>query len=375
MLQLLQLLALLAPLGHALSAPPHPHANATASPSRLSIEFGGDLTVVHRGSSPLPPPAAATALGSETCTLTRLYGSGGFGLTHQKLGPDFKHCCTFTTPATRLNRSAVRCHLPAAVIATEGNTTVSTSVGFAYLRSYAAFAPEFSRRPYYREANGAVIVRIADVTAAEHGPLLFSATLPCGLPPITAVELAGQHPPTGHFATYRLSFPLGGDTAASCYEAVNLTLHGPNLPSSVVRTRTFIRAPPPKLLSTQEQQQQQEEAGGSRRFMMPTAWAVDHESRGLLVDGRRFIAQGWFAGGYAHESVGLPAITRGETMHMNDIRHLGQASVVTEWGRQGHSFVRYGIGSADDVDFKNQTKILLETLDAAAAAGMYVLIN
>jgi hypothetical protein len=42
--------------------------------------------------------------------------------------------------------------------------------------------------------------------------------------------------------------------------------------------------------------------------------------------------------------VGLPAITRaprGQAMHMNDIRHLGQSSLVTEWGRQGHSFVRY----------------------------------
>eukprot|EP01047_Picozoa_sp_COSAG01_P056737 COSAG01_NODE_6469_length_3649_cov_2.477746_1_plen_63_part_00 len=41
--------------------------------------------------------------------------------------------------------------------------------------------------------------------------------------------------------------------------------------------------------------------------------------------------------------VGLPAITRvprGQAMHMNDIRHLGQSSLVTEWGRQGHSFVR-----------------------------------
>jgi hypothetical protein len=36
---------------------------------------------------------------------------------------------------------------------------------------------------------------------------------------------------------------------------------------------------------------------------------------------------------------------------------------------------RYGIGSADDVDHQNQTKMLLESLDAAAAAGVYVLIN
>lgn len=75
-----------------------------------------------------------------------------------------------------------------------------------------------------------------------------------------------------------------------------------------------------------------------------TAWSVDHESKALLVDGRRFAAQGWFAGSYAHESVGLPPITRvatGQMMHMNEIRKLGQSSLITEWGRQGHTFTRY----------------------------------
>ena len=109
-----------------------------------------------------------------------------------------------------------------------------------------------------------------------------------------------------------------------------------------------------------------------------TAWSVDHESRALLVDGRRFAAQGWFAGSYAHESVGLPPITRvpkGKTMHMNEIRKLGQSSLITEWGRQGHSFTRYGVAGANDVDFKPQTSTLLASLDAAAAAGVSVLIN
>lgn len=232
---------------------PHPLPNATATPSRVSIEFGGSVTVVHHDHSALlPPPPQPSA--AETCTLTRLYNSGGYALTRQKLGPSFKHCCEVVTPATRINSTAVRCHLPGG-IATEGNTSVSTSVGFAYVRHYAAFAPEFSRRPYYRETDGAVIVRVAHAAVAEHGPLLFSATLPCGLPPITAVALAGQLPPPSPtpawgqplFATYRLSFPLGGATATtSCYEAVNLTLHGPKVPATVVRTRTFIRAPPPK---------------------------------------------------------------------------------------------------------------------------------
>ena len=84
------------------------------------------------------------------------------------------------------------------------------------------------------------------------------------------------------------------------------------------------------------------------------------------------------AGGYSHESVGLPPITRvpsGETMHMNEIRKLGQSSLITEWGRQGHSFTRYGVAGAVDVDFKPQTATLLESLDAAAAAGVSVLVD
>ena len=58
-------------------------------------------------------------------------------------------------------------------------------------------------------------------------------------------------------------------------------------------------------------------------------WQVDHESRALRVDGRRFIAQGWFAGAYAHESVGLPPITRvppGQPTSLAHLRQLGQVS-------------------------------------------------
>ena len=60
---------------------------------------------------------------------------------------------------------------------------------------------------------------------------------------------------------------------------------------------------------------------------------------------------------------------------MNEIRKLGQSSLITEWGRQGHSFTRYGVAGAVDVDFKPQTATLLDSLDAAAAAGVSVLIN
>ena len=62
-------------------------------------------------------------------------------------------------------------------------------------------------------------------------------------------------------------------------------------------------------------------------------------------------------------------------MDMNLVRKLGQASVVTEWGRNAHTFVRYGIGAANDVDGHSQTADVLMTLDAAASAGVAVLIE
>ena len=72
---------------------------------------------------------------------------------------------------------------------------------------------------------------------------------------------------------------------------------------------------------------------------------VDHEHQGaLLKDGVRFAMEGWFAGGYNGESAGLPpweTVGRGAG---GDLAVLGQASLVTEWGRHGQTFVRAGAG-------------------------------
>ena len=74
---------------------------------------------------------------------------------------------------------------------------------------------------------------------------------------------------------------------------------------------------------------------------------------------------------YAHESAGLPpaafvpAAADGSTV--DALSALGQASLTTEWGRQGHTFVRAG-GWKDP-------KHALVYLDAAHAAGVSVLWN
>jgi len=254
------------------AASPHPPLTATASPSRLSIELGGDVVVVADG----PPPAD----GAATCYLTRLYGSGGYGLTRDKLGPSFKHCCNLTVPATRLNATAVTCHVPAGAVATEGNTTFTTSVGFGYVRHYASFVPEFARRPFVHEADGAVLVRLAQNLQARAPTLHVS--IPCGGPKLE-VNLEGQASTAlSPYAQFRVSFPLGA-VSSPCYEAtvISLSLDGA---VTIVRNRTFIRAPAPKR--------------NEQKATSASSWQVDHESRSLLVDGRRFLAQGWFAGGY-----------------------------------------------------------------------------
>ena len=90
------------------------------------------------------------------------------------------------------------------------------------------------------------------------------------------------------------------------------------------------------------------------------------------------MAQGWFAGGYSHESAGLPPMSRvasGRAMEAGLLNKLGQASLVTEWGRSQHSLVRYGIGAAQVVAGTEQAAHLIAVLDAAAATGVYVLIS
>ena len=160
---------------NALGVPPTIRASAT--PPQLTIEYGGDVVVTGSLSN-----ALKGAHESSTCMLTRLYASGGYGLTMEKLSPDFKKCCNLTVPATSINASAITCHIPAGLVATEGNTTITTAVGTAFIRHIAAFVPEFSRRPFVREAEGGVVARLArSLNAAT-----IQVQIPCGGPFVNA---------------------------------------------------------------------------------------------------------------------------------------------------------------------------------------------
>lgn len=98
---------------------------------------------------------------------------------------------------------------------------------------------------------------------------------------------------------------------------------------------------------------------------------MDHSTQALLKDGVPFLMTGWFAGGYGYESAGLPPshfVPRAPDGSNNaTMSALGQAALVTEWGRQGHTFVRAG-GWTDPLD-------AFTFLDASHAAGVSVLWN
>jgi hypothetical protein len=250
----------------AVGAAKAPQANATASPTRVSIEFGADVIVVGPGRW----HTQRSNTTNFTCTLSRVYGSGGYALSRAKLAPDFKKCCTLEVPATSINATAVICHIPAD-IPTEGNTTIVSPVGLAYFRHYASFVPSLSRRPYFHEQEGAVVVRLAAYDAPRADSLNFQ--VPCGGPKVDVslqhVSLVAPTAALSPFVSYRVPFSLA-TVSPSCYEVMNLTLtmraSKSSALSSVTRSRTFIRAPPPNT---------------SDPSVSTTSWQVDAESQVL----------------------------------------------------------------------------------------------
>jgi hypothetical protein len=241
----------------------------------------------------------------------------------------------------------------------------------AFYHRLALFSPQFGRRPFVREAHGSVIL-LTDRSLAGQS-LLFHATI---------AGLAISHRFVGG-TNVSIPFPLA-EMPPSVLEDVVLSLTLGDNTTVVSHTRTFVRVPPP--------------ADGSGLV----AWQVDHTSKGLLVDGVPLVPTGWFGSGGLHESAGLPvaavlAAANGQpvaaaasamaapvtvkTMSLSELDALAAASTVTEWGRQGHTFVKAGFeprmaaGNDDDGWAQESVRLSLEYLDAAAAAGVYVLVD
>jgi hypothetical protein len=232
----------------------------------------------------------------------------------------------------------------------------------AFFHRLALFSPQFGRRPFIREQNGSVILMTDSSLAGQR--LHFQAT-------IAGLEISHQFVGGTNVS---FTFPLT-EMPASVVEDVVLSLTLGDGKTVVSHTRTFVRVPPP--------------AVGSGLV----AWQVDHTSKGLLVDGVPFIATGWFGSGGLHESAGLPvaavvaaarenANDNIKTMTLSELDALAAASTVTEWGRQGHTFVKAGFqprmaanGETDDGWANESVRLSLEYMDAAAAAGVYVLVD
>ena len=192
-------------------------------------------------------------------------------------------------PANRLTQDTARCELP--TLGTAGNTSVCLVVGpvdtwgkqppsgtcnssYAptYIQRFALFSPQFGRRPYVREKVGAVVM-LTDYSLIGT-ELAFK------------MSIAGKTFTANVSGGANISIPFDlSPLPASHAEDVTLEL---TLPGGVVvnHTRRFLRSPPPQ--------------SGSPVI----TWQVDHETKGLLVDGVPFLAAGWFGSGGIHEAAG-----------------------------------------------------------------------
>ena len=260
------------------------------------------------------PPFDAT-IAARGCLLNRNDGKhgGGFKLTlppHTRGEKEFMN--GLIMPAKLVagadgHGSELECLVQKVI--TTGNTSVSVAAADktnkvsgdprwrpAHFEHYAIFQPDFGRRPYVRETEGEIVAAIDESLFGT--PLTFSAFIAAR--PGERGSLI-NHSATVHGPWFRFSFPLdAASLPTTLYSLTNITLTLPT-GEQIVHPRVFARAPPP------EQSQSgtgSSGGGGGGNGTMPVVWQVDASRRALLADGVPVIANGWFSGGYDHESAG-----------------------------------------------------------------------
>lgn len=268
-----------------------------------------------------------------------------------------------------------------------------------FFEHFPLFAPAFSRRPYIREAEGALVVELdlqalagrkitLSIEAALEGgrattTLMSSTVVVAALGSPLARERCDSHGRCRPVLPLRIPFSLAPvPVSFDADTTIKLAVDGPT--AAATHTRRLIRAAPPP-------------EGSS-----VVTFQVDHETQALLRDGVPFVMSGWFAGGYGFESAGLPPSTlvAGEAAAAGEqnpdyFNALGQAceshhcfavclelrrdgslltavrngpaALTTQWGRDGVTFVRSGSWT--------DPALAKLYLDAAAAAGVSVLWN
>lgn len=212
-------------------------------------------------------------------------------------------------------------------VSDQKHATCVTPYAPTFVEHFPLFAPAFSRRPYFRETEGALIVELDLQTLAEKRvtlsieftaegesavATLMSSTVtvaPLGSPLARgSCDAHGQCRPVLPlripFSLAKVPISFDADTT------IKLSVDGAS--AVATHTRRLIRAAPPPIES------------GIVTFQ------VDHETQALLRDGSVFVMSGWFAGGYGFESAGLPpAVFVGETAEAKQnpllLNVLGQA--------------------------------------------------
>ena len=134
----------------------------TVEPWRFAVESGGLLTL-RRGPGDPPFAGPLRCVFSRVAQFSPVLPQPGFRQGGVRVYAN----------ATVLDDGAATCAVPPVV--TAGNTTVcvarddadcfgttpkkfASPFGYAFVDHYAAFAPAFDRRPYVREASGALLV-------------------------------------------------------------------------------------------------------------------------------------------------------------------------------------------------------------------------
>ena len=137
-------------------------AAVTVEPWRFAVETGGTLTL-RRGPGDPPFAGPLRCVFSRVAQFSPVLPQPGFRQGGVRVYAN----------ATVLDDGAATCAVPPVV--TAGNTTVcvardendcfgtspkkfASPFGYAFVDHYAAFAPAFDRRPYVREASGALLV-------------------------------------------------------------------------------------------------------------------------------------------------------------------------------------------------------------------------
>jgi hypothetical protein len=240
-----------------------------------------------------------------------------------------------------------------------------------FVEHFALFAPAFSRRPYFRETEGALLVELdlltlagqtvtlsVELNSSTPAPALLRSTITvAALGSPLARESCDPHGRCHPVLPLRIPFslkPVPTDYDADATIKLQVVGGAAATAAAATHRRRLVRAAPPAV------------GTGVVTFQ------IDHETQALLRDGVPFIMSGWFAGGYGFESAGLPPATFvGETdeakTNPDYLSMLGQAALTTQWGRDGVTFVRSGSWT--------DPKLAKTYLDAAAAAGVSVLWN